>query len=82
MIDWRDRLAVYPAWNAGTDYETGTITNDDIAKGRVTFLGPAEKQPYSAKYGGGPYNGGAPQLEIPNPVDVVKNLTTQKMPNP
>jgi len=53
MSDWRDRLAVYPAWNDGTKVVQGSINVNDMTYGRrlwnavwlatlATFAGLAE----------------------------------------
>lgn len=84
MSDWRDRLAVYPAWNLGTHYATGTVTELDRQQGRVqpsgnpgSIAGPV---PYNAAFGGGPYSGGGVEWIIPDAASTVKNRIIRSMP--
>jgi hypothetical protein len=75
--DWRNSLAVYPAWNKGTYYVEATVTYADFVNGRIEpGPGPnstAEPQIYRADLGGGPYDGGAVEWQIRNAQSVVKN---------
>ena len=77
MPKWRDRLAVYPAWNQGTKVVQGTITMQDMHMGKVVpGPGPnstAGLQPRDDQLGGGPYQGKGNQLTIPNDATTVKD---------
>jgi len=84
MHNWRDELAVYPSWNAGTYYEEGEVTLDDLFTGNVlpsnnpgSIAGP---KPFSAQLGGGPYSGRGIEWIIPNSQETVKNITVFTMP--
>ncbi len=85
MENWRDRLAVYPGWNAGTHLVQGYITMQDIADGNVLpGLGPnstAGPQERSELYGGGPYAGGGNEIIIRNSATTVKQQRVTRMNN-
>jgi hypothetical protein len=84
MADWRDTLAVYPAWNQGTMYVEGTVTQADLNSGRVQFSpnpgSIAGYQPYNAALGGGPYSGMGTEWLIPDARNTVKNPVFRMMP--
>jgi RHS repeat-associated protein len=77
MKDWRDRLAVYPAWNSGTSVVEGTIRVRDLESGKITpGPGPgstAGPQPVDPSKGGGPYKGNGNEIRIKDAGSVVQN---------
>lgn len=77
MKNWRDRLAVYPAWNEGTKVVKGQIRMSDLFNGNVqrtgNFRSMAGPQPFDQRLGGGPYKGEGNELIIPNAAQVVIN---------
>lgn len=86
MQNWRDTLAVYPAWNKGTYYIKGYVTYLDLVSGRVqhtnnpgSIAGPQLANP---QLGGGPYKGMGVEWLIPNAITTVKPpYTVNYMPN-
>jgi RHS repeat-associated protein len=78
MKNWRDRLAVYPAWNKGTFVVEGTITMKDLVDSGNVMPGPgpnstAGPQPADPAKGGGPYKGDGNELRVKNADTIIKN---------
>ena len=83
MKDWRDRLAVYPAWNKGTFVVEGTISMKDLVDSGNVMPGPgphstAGPQPADPAKGGGPYKGDGNEIRVKNAETIVKNQRVTK----
>ena len=86
MSDWRDRLAVYPAWNDGTKVVQGSINVNDMTYGRIQPSGNpgsvAGPQPADPPQGGGPYRGQGNEIKIPNSAQAVQGQIVYPIKQP
>ena len=86
MSNWRDRLAVYPAWNDGTKVVQGSINVNDMTYGRILPSGNAGSvagpQPADPSLGGGPYRGQGNEIKIPNSAQTVQGQVVYPMKRP
>ncbi len=84
MEDWRDRLAVYPAWNMGTLMAQGDANFSDLINGNIQPSGQpgsiAGPKPFNSLLGGGPYSGLGNEVIIDNPLTTLDNIIITPFP--